>query len=94
MSLNDRLTNLLMEEWTPNIDYQKYFDQCAPKLCTYIDASYTSMSYTVTLLLSLYGGLIIILRLLAVSLVNIMFILKRRLANSTTTTNICMLFFI
>ena len=62
-SLYDRLTNLLIEEWSPTIDYSKYFSQCAPLNCKYTTASQTDFIYTIVLLLSLYGGLTIILRL-------------------------------
>ena len=88
--LNDRLSDLLVDHWLTNVSYQKYFDECAPRLCTYIDTSYTSLSYTITLLLSLYGGVIIILRLIAVSLVKALSIFKRRRVN--TTTHLRMLF--
>ena len=92
VSLNDRLTNLLIEEWSPNIDYQKYFNECAPLLCTYIDTSYTSLFYTITVLLSLYGGLIIILRLIAISFVNVLSIFEHRPANPVS--NIRTLYFL
>ncbi|CAF4424984.1 unnamed protein product, partial [Adineta steineri] len=33
-SLYERLTNLFIEDWTPTINYSKYFTNCAPLLCT------------------------------------------------------------
>ena len=64
-SLYDRLANLLIEEWSPTIDYSKYFSQCAPLNCKYTTTSQTDFIYTIVFLLSLYGGLTIILRLFA-----------------------------
>lgn len=87
ISLNDRLSDLLIETWSTNVSYQHYFGECAPQSCTYIDTSYISLSYTATLLISLYGGIIIILRLVVVSLVNLFFIFKRRPGNMTNTAN-------
>jgi hypothetical protein len=91
VSLNDRLTNLLIEEWSIEIDYSKYFTACASTFCTYTKTDEANFSYTVSLLLSLYGGLVIMLRLIAISLVNISFKLKRRSINTTFNTGMFLL---
>ncbi|UJR16996.1 hypothetical protein I4U23_003894 [Adineta vaga] len=68
-SLYERLNNLFIEDWLPTIDYGKYFTDCAPLLCTYTTTEQTSLSYTMVFLFSLYGGITIILRLIAPLLV-------------------------
>jgi hypothetical protein len=81
ITLNDSLANLLIEEWSPEINYTKYFAKCAPLFCRYTENDQTNFSYMITLLLSLYGGLILLLRLIACFSVNIVVKLKLRLIN-------------
>ncbi|CAF1271698.1 unnamed protein product [Adineta ricciae] len=80
-SLDDYLDNLLIEEWSTTIDYWRYFAKCNPKICTYTETDHTNIAYMFTLLLSLYGGLVIILHLIASWLINIVFIFKFRSEN-------------
>ncbi len=62
-----------MDEWSTQMNYVKYFHQCAPSRCTYTTTDKINLSYAVTLFISLYGGLIIIFRLISSFLVNILF---------------------
>ena len=51
--------DLMIEEWLNRISYEDYFDHCAPTLCSY---SYTTKGDRVqglTILVSLYGGLMV-----------------------------------
>ncbi|CAF1497941.1 unnamed protein product, partial [Adineta steineri] len=64
-SVNKYLNNLFIMNWSPEIDYTKYFHQCSPSNCTYSKKDQTELSHGITLFISLYGGLIIILRLIA-----------------------------
>lgn len=73
MTVSNLLSSLFVENQTTNIDYSKYFQQCLPVSCTYTSTDRTDFSYTITLFVSLYGGLIIILRLLAPFLTLILF---------------------
>ena len=34
-SLSEIIDNLMLREWTNNIDYSEYFNQCQPVQCTY-----------------------------------------------------------
>jgi hypothetical protein len=78
----DRLTNLFVDEWSTNISYSKYVAGCAVSFCTYTITDETNFSYTITLLISLYGGLTIVLRFIATFLVNISLKMKRRSINT------------
>ncbi|CAF4110386.1 unnamed protein product, partial [Adineta steineri] len=64
-SVNKYLNNLFIMNWSPEINYTKYFHQCSPSNCTYSKKDQTELSHGITLFISLYGGLIIILRLIA-----------------------------
>ena len=65
MSVADNLNRLFATNWSSNLNYSRYFDQCSPSMCTYTTTTRTVLSYAITLFISLYGGLIIILRLIS-----------------------------
>ena len=81
VSLYNHLLNLFIDQWSIEVNYSKYFSECAPSSCTYTTTNYNSIYYAITLLLSLYGGLIVILRLIAPLLVNVLLKLKCRQIN-------------
>ncbi len=79
--MNDHLLDLFIEEWSIKMNYSMYFDKCAPSFCMYTTTDQTNFFYAVTFLISLEGGLIIILRLIVPFLVNVSSIFKRRSRN-------------
>ncbi|CAF3546539.1 unnamed protein product [Adineta steineri] len=82
LSVNDYFNNLFIEDWLPQINYSKYFDECHPSVCTYTGTDRADISYAITLFISLYGGLVIILRLIALFLVNVSLKFKHRSRNT------------
>ena len=52
-------------------DYDRYFTACAPKNCHYSYAERANMAYAVATVLSLYGGLTVVLRWLLPRLVKV-----------------------
>jgi hypothetical protein len=50
---------LMVQRWNELINYTQYYDQCAPKLCTYRITSHSSFSYVLVTLLSLCGGVVV-----------------------------------
>jgi hypothetical protein len=59
------LDQLMIEQWNNNINYEKYYNECSPSFCSY---SYIERNHTLqvlTLLLGLYGGLTIIMNVVA-----------------------------
>ena len=81
ISLKDSMANLFVEEWSTATNYSKYFTACAPKFCTYTKTEYINFSSTIALLLSLYSGLTIMLRIIAVFVIRISFNFKRTTFN-------------
>ncbi|UJR34132.1 hypothetical protein I4U23_021539 [Adineta vaga] len=65
ISVNEYLDNLFITNWLVEINYTKYFHICSPSKCTYSKTERTELVYAITLFISLYGGLVIILRLIA-----------------------------
>jgi hypothetical protein len=74
--VNDELASLFIEDWIISINYSSYFDQCHPSMCTFTTTDPINFSSAITLFTSLYGGFIIVLRLLAPVLIKIIFKLK------------------
>ncbi|CAF0998855.1 unnamed protein product [Adineta steineri] len=83
LSVNDYFNNLFIEEWLTNINYSKYFNECHPSACTYTATDRAAFTYAITLFISLYGGLVIILRLSASFLVNVSLKFKHRSRNTS-----------
>ena len=69
---------LFIEEWSSHIDFSSYFNCCSPSMCTYTITGRTNLLSVLTLFISLYGGLTIMLRLIASYSLSIVFNLKTR----------------
>lgn len=63
------------------MNYSKYFNSCAPLSCSYTTTDLTNLSHAITLFISLYGGLIIILRLISPIVIRILLKCKYRSRN-------------
>jgi hypothetical protein len=74
--LSNHFGEHFIKDWSPTIDYRKYFSDCSPLLCTYITTDHTNFAYTIVLLLSLYGGLTVMLRSITSFLIDIVLKLK------------------
>ncbi|CAF1209410.1 unnamed protein product [Adineta ricciae] len=70
--------NLFVENWSTQMSYSTYFDLCSPSACTYSTTSRRNLSYGITLFISLYGGLTIILRLVASQCIDLIYRCKYR----------------
>jgi len=77
-SINELVNDLFIHQWTTQINYSNYFSQCAPSYCTYVKTNQNNIYYTITLFISLYGGLMIILRLMTPVLMKILLTWKQR----------------
>ena len=73
LTVNDHLNNLFVENWTRKVNYSQYFAKCSSTSCSYTTTNRENVYYAITLLISLYGGLIIVLRAVAHLLTNIVF---------------------
>ncbi|CAF1042277.1 unnamed protein product [Adineta steineri] len=87
ISLKNSLNNSFIEKWSTKMNYSDYFSQCAPTVCTYTKKDYTNLSHIIALLLSLYGGLIIILRAMIGFSIEIYSKIKHRSLNSNNNNN-------
>ncbi|CAF1511481.1 unnamed protein product [Adineta ricciae] len=78
ISIMKYLKVFFIEEWSSHIDFSSYFNWCSPPMCTYTITGRTNLLSVLTLFISLYGGLTIILRLIASYSLDIVFNLKTR----------------
>ena len=62
----------MIEDWGDTIDYAKYYIQCAPKLCSYKIASRSPLSYIISVVLGLCGGVIAALKIIIPFLVRML----------------------
>ena len=56
------IENIFIEEIINELDYTSYYRSCKPNYCTYTFAQRFDWSYTVTMIISLFGGLNVALR--------------------------------
>ncbi|CAF4845695.1 unnamed protein product [Rotaria sp. Silwood1] len=57
------VNSLLLEQWHPIIQYDKYYLQCSPKSCSYKFTARNNALYVFTMLVGLIGGLTAALKL-------------------------------
>jgi hypothetical protein len=75
------IEELFLEQWNVSIAYDRYYTQCAPKMCTYSYRTQADFIYMITFLISLCSGLQTILRFI------IPFIVKYLIKKLSRTIN-------
>ncbi|CAF1302774.1 unnamed protein product [Adineta ricciae] len=81
-TIESLVAQLMIEEYARNLSYEKYFEQCAASSCTYSYVLKRDMIEGITYLLGLYGGLLIICRMMAVIIVKVLFCRTSRVNSS------------
>ena len=77
-SVLDILNNLMIEDWNFTFPYDFYWQACAPIYCTYSDTIHTkSFIGIVIALVSMIGGLITGLQILASAVINLIYAVLR-----------------
>ncbi|CAF1446796.1 unnamed protein product [Adineta steineri] len=61
-TVRDLVNVLFVEDWSTKINYTSYFEQCSPSVCSYTYIQQFNLLYTITFLISIYGGLTIALK--------------------------------
>ena len=52
---------LMVENWTTNVSYEKYYAQCAPASCTYSKVQQRSFMFALTKAISLLATLTLVI---------------------------------
>ena len=82
------MNELFVEKWINNVSYTQYFNQCQPLYCEYSIEKRRGILYIFTLVLSLYGGLTIVLRTLIPIVIKVIYKKKQQVvAEDTPTVN-------
>jgi len=69
---------LMIEQWNPLPTYDLYWQACAPTYCTYRQTVHTKTFVEIVVtIVSMLGGLIVILRMITPRIVNFLFYLFR-----------------
>jgi hypothetical protein len=64
MLVKEIIKEMMIDTWGDKIDYNRYYEQCAPKVCTYLFTSRTNALYVFTTMIGLFGGLSVALRII------------------------------
>ncbi|CAF0905234.1 unnamed protein product [Adineta ricciae] len=60
LTIESILQELMVENYSFDLSYEKYFNQCSPLSCTYSYIGYQNVIDSITFLIGLYGGLMIL----------------------------------
>ncbi|UJR18688.1 hypothetical protein I4U23_005595 [Adineta vaga] len=85
LSLYNHLKNLFIDHRSIKINYSEYFHQCKPSFCSYMRNDQKNIYYALTVLVSLYGGLTIILHFITPYLISMLFKFKYQSTNTNMT---------
>lgn len=61
----DIINALMIERWTSNINFERYFDQCHPTLCVYTSTPHFDLVNTMVTVIGFAGGGSVALRILS-----------------------------
>ncbi|CAF4173996.1 unnamed protein product, partial [Adineta steineri] len=76
------LNNLMIEEWNSTQMYDRYYDECQPKECTYTINTRNNILYVITTLIGIIGGLTRVSKIFVPILVKIIVYCFRKWRNS------------
>jgi hypothetical protein len=79
---SELISHLFVETWTNSTSHEHYFLSCQPVVCQYSIESKNSLIVIITIVLGIIGGFNIILRLLAPSIIYIIFWIKDKFSHS------------
>ncbi|CAF0815388.1 unnamed protein product [Adineta steineri] len=70
-TMAELIDSLFIERWSTETNYTSYFHQCSPSYCSYTSIQKSTLLDIITLLLSLQGGLTIVLKWICPKIVRI-----------------------
>ena len=75
-TVEEMVEALFVEKWQFNVSYSEFYQQCAPVYCAYTLNERKQISFIISRLLGLYGGITVSLRFLAPCIVSFFFKIK------------------
>lgn len=80
-----------MREWSTKVNYAVYVNECSPLYCTYTTMEKINYGHALTILISLYGGFVFLLRLITPLLVKLAFKVKHQSRNIRINSGISLI---
>ena len=77
-TIGDLLNALMVEQWLVNMSYASYYNECAPKTCSYSYNQHNNFLIVLTTIISLIGGLNTILRLIVPLIIQVILHIQQR----------------
>ena len=71
MTVQAIMDQIFVDEWKDTSNYSAFYEQCQPNFCTYSYVATASVANLVTAIISLFGGLVIALKLLSSVMVKV-----------------------
>ncbi|UJR19293.1 hypothetical protein I4U23_022422 [Adineta vaga] len=62
-SLSTIIEHLMLDNWSKNISFNSYYTECIPQYCTYSITERRNILIVITILIGLFGGLNVVLKL-------------------------------
>ncbi|UJR19234.1 hypothetical protein I4U23_022363 [Adineta vaga] len=69
-TISDILSRIMIEEWYGTAMYDKYFQECTPTECRYVEVTKNPFIYVITTSIGVVGGLTIVLTFIVPRMVN------------------------
>ncbi|CAF1531886.1 unnamed protein product [Adineta ricciae] len=87
-SVQELINKIMIDQWNSLIMYEKYYNECYPKLCTYSYQTRNDFIYIITTLVGLIGGVITTLKFIVPRIVKLFrrYVLKHTKIHSQTPT--------
>ncbi|CAF4139490.1 unnamed protein product [Rotaria sordida] len=63
-TVEEIINELMIERWYENVCYEEYYQQCAPEQCSYLLTFRSNALYIVTIVIGLFGGLSVALKII------------------------------
>lgn len=83
------IDQLLIEQIQIETSFIDYHLQCNPSLCTYIDSHRFDLVFMLTTVVSVFGGLVVIVKLIALLIVKVALALQHRCSNDSWICSTC-----
>ena len=87
-TVGEMLSQLMVEKWSWEVNYDGYYAQCRPSECHYTVKTRNDVIYIVTTVIGLVGGLVTVLKIVVPRVVQFVSFLRRRRGNIVANINI------
>lgn len=78
LTINELVQKLFTDRWISTKNYSSYYQQCLPSICLYTYVQTVNLIYIASVLLSLQGGLSIVLKEICPKIIKLAVVIKRK----------------